>query len=446
MNNAVAEATKTPAVYLTAIFYVLLLPVMYFAAGGQFSFEAKVGKSPTGTMDSRVTHMESDEETNERILENLVIYPIIAGCLLLSFRSIRRSAMKMREFLLMSAWAFLSILWSQEPIASARNSVYLLINLGFAIYLSKRFPRERILQFVTCMGAIIVVANCLVSVALPRYGVSQTFGGVASWQGFISHKNLCSYMTVFLLSPAFFMEKRSVGNRVFMAVYFILSVGVVYMTQSRTGWVVLILALAFTAILRVVRRIGTADTAVVLLGAGACLVALAAATVGYLPALLNILGKDSSLNGRTEIWWAVFQSIVKRPLTGYGFHAFWRGLSGESANVTANLRWGVSFAHNGILEVWCELGIVGVGLVVWSFVRACKNAALCLRAKSPRFVEWYVLIIFLTVIVNIGEDTLLATAQFGWTLYIIACEGLAVEARSLRLARKQHAEEIPAPC
>jgi exopolysaccharide production protein ExoQ len=94
-------------------------------------------------------------------------------------------------------------------------------------------------------------------------------------------------------------------------------------------------------------------------------------------AALTLLGRDSTLTGRTQLWHECMVSILKRPMLGYGFDAFWRGMIGESARVTLAVHWLVPTAHNGALQLWLDLGAVGLTLFVVAFA--------VYTAKSLRF-------------------------------------------------------------
>ena len=71
----------------------------------------------------------------------------------------------------------------------------------------------------------------------------------------------------------------------------------------------------------------------------------------YLPRVLEGMGKNATLTGRTGIWGLLIRSIAKRPLLGYGYYAFWQGVKGESANVILATHWVFGYAHNGIIEI-----------------------------------------------------------------------------------------------
>ena len=83
--------------------------------------------------------------------------------------------------------------------------------------------------------------------------------------------------------------------------------------------------------------------------------------------------------GRTDIWVLVMRSIAKRPLLGYGYYAFWQGLKGESGNIIVAAHWVFGYAHNGVLEIWLQLGLVGTAL---SFVTLFQAIEKCLVLPS----------------------------------------------------------------
>ena len=90
--------------------------------------------------------------------------------------------------------------------------------------------------------------------------------------------------------------------------------------------------------------------------------------------ILALLGRDATLTGRSDIWREVWRAILKRPLLGYGFSAFWIGLKGEAFNVITMLGFVVLHAHNGFLEIMLELGGTGLASFGLSYLRACHLA------------------------------------------------------------------------
>jgi O-antigen ligase len=76
-------------------------------------------------------------------------------------------------------------------------------------------------------------------------------------------------------------------------------------------------------------------------------------------ALLSTMGRDPTLTGRTDLWRHVLD-MNRRPLIGTGFASFWLGPRLES--LWRIYWWQPTESHNGYLEIFLNLGWVGVVL------------------------------------------------------------------------------------
>jgi len=96
------------------------------------------------------------------------------------------------------------------------------------------------------------------------------------------------------------------------------------------------------------------------------------------------------------------------------------------------LHWVFGYAHNGILEIALQLGVVGVVLFLLTMGQAIRNAWMCSRGGRLGEVHWYVSILILTVLYNFDEATVVWPNDILSILYIVACCGLAEAAHDLR--------------
>jgi exopolysaccharide production protein ExoQ len=91
----------------------------------------------------------------------------------------------------------------------------------------------------------------------------------------------------------------------------------------------------------------------------------------------SALGRHSDLTGRTEIWTGVIASSGN-PLIGSGFESFWNTRSNIVAQNLPEIYDvdNLNSAHNGYLEVWLNLGWIGVcliaSIIIFGYRRACK--------------------------------------------------------------------------
>jgi exopolysaccharide production protein ExoQ len=89
--------------------------------------------------------------------------------------------------------------------------------------------------------------------------------------------------------------------------------------------------------------------------------------VGYLfgakAAITEALGRKANLTGRTEIWRIVIP-MAPNPIGGAGFETFWVGPRVAQAYSRIGGLDATNEAHNGYIEVYLNLGLLGVGLIV----------------------------------------------------------------------------------
>jgi exopolysaccharide production protein ExoQ len=106
---------------------------------------------------------------------------------------------------------------------------------------------------------------------------------------------------------------------------------------------------------------------------GLSLCALFADTGGT---MVHSLGRDPSLTGRTGIWKAVL-SLHSNPLLGAGFESFWLGE--RLQKVWDMTEKGIQEAHNGYLELYLNLGWIGVILLAWLIVTGYRHVLAVFR-------------------------------------------------------------------
>jgi exopolysaccharide production protein ExoQ len=91
--------------------------------------------------------------------------------------------------------------------------------------------------------------------------------------------------------------------------------------------------------------------------------------------LLEGMGKDPTLTGRTDIWKGLV-GMVGNPMIGAGYESFWLG--GRLAK-SHSLMWRLNEAHNGYLEIYLNLGWVGVTLLALVIVSGYRHAIAAVR-------------------------------------------------------------------
>lgn len=104
--------------------------------------------------------------------------------------------------------------------------------------------------------------------------------------------------------------------------------------------------------------------------AGATLVAVGAAAAGWLlrDRILAAFGKDADLTGRLGIWAKVWERAIQRPVAGNGFSSPWVPWVPGFDGWIVDHKLSVFHAHNMWLDVFFQLGLIGVILmaIAWA--------------------------------------------------------------------------------
>jgi exopolysaccharide production protein ExoQ len=414
-------------VYQQVLTWLLMLPLLNMVAKGALSF-----LNPTATAFNYQNAYLAKTAQGIRlpVVINLLL---LAGFAVAGNRKVRCALADNKVILLTLLFAGLSALWSADPMITLRMTIEVSLSTLFACYLSARMSTERLMSLLIILGVIAAFLSILLAVFLPQYGIFQGYGGGA-WQGICIHKNTLGMSMAFLLTPIFFVKRP----RALKIAYSALLLFLIAMSQSRSAWLETAGVLLFIAWLALFRRLRGKESLTLTLASVAMLIGIAVIGISHLAPIARMIGKDPTLTGRTGIYAAVLESIFKHPILGYGFGAFWK-FNPESLNIAIRIGWiNIGYAENGLLDLWLQVGAVGVGLVLIMFGRAVKQIAWLIRSPyySPR-IGWFSAVIVLELITNVGAGWLMAGETLDWALTLIACIGLAAEVRKINESKRQ---------
>jgi exopolysaccharide production protein ExoQ len=99
-------------------------------------------------------------------------------------------------------------------------------------------------------------------------------------------------------------------------------------------------------------------------------IAIAQSVFGVYDYLLHFLHKSSTLTDRTILWNELLKFEIN-PLLGTGFESFWLGARRES--LWAKLWWHPNQAHNGYLETYLNLGLIGLFILIGMLVATYRK-------------------------------------------------------------------------
>ncbi len=133
----------------------------------------------------------------------------------------------------------------------------------------------------------------------------------------------------------------------------------------------------------------------VLIPASFCLYLIVAFGFGGMGEMAAAVGKDPTLTDRTKIW-SLLLSMHTNPIIGTGYESFWLGPRLDRI-------WGlyggvINEAHNGYIELYLNLGLVGFfllgGLLVASYRNICKMLKPNTNIASLYLALWTIMLFY----------------------------------------------------
>jgi len=411
-----------------AIYWFLLLPMMFFAAVGKFSVLDLSDNSKLASEYGSLQTTDSGPPIHKYLA--FLVYIVVIFALIAFRKRLFQACAQNALMLALPILAIASTAWSQFPKVTVLYSGYIVLTTLFSIYIATRFTPERQIGLWLFNGTVALAASIAIVIVFPQAGVDAK-GFLGAWQGIYPHKNIAALMTVLFLIPVFSFEAKTKWHRTFRLLYTIFSLFFIVMTTARTGWLQTGIVLMSLVGLKFLRKFSSRDRPIVIFALVPLIVTVVVGATILAPYLAVLMGKDPTLTGRTEIWKACIASAMKRPWLGYGFFAFWNGLQGEAAN-TAMAAADISLgnAENGVLQMWLEIGLVGVAILAVMLIRTCRNAAkVIFRKDAPAYVDWYFGVVVFTLLSLVDGAKFLMPHALYWMMYVVADVGLAAEVR-----------------
>jgi O-antigen ligase len=318
--------------------------------------------------------------------------------------------------LALTGYAVFSSLWSYYPDATFRRAFALLLTTTFAFYLVLRFtPREllQMLAWALFLGAALsLVLVMLYPTSLIHYGALA-----GSWRGSFGHKNrLGRMMALAVVVFALLLIEKGGKSNWFNWAGLGLCGFMLAMSQSRTAWITAMALLLSIPVLRFLRgarlpmslRIGS----LLILG-----FAVSIAVTHFLVVGLEAVGRDLTFSGRTTIWTHSIHAGMSHPMLGAGYRAFW---TPEGASYVYARLWAVvGNGHNGYLDVWLELGFVGLSVFVVMFLTGISRAYSRLIKSEDIAGLFYALVMIYATIYSFTEKFLLEQSELTWMLIMV---------------------------
>ncbi|HEY6254322.1 MAG TPA: O-antigen ligase [Xanthobacteraceae bacterium] len=333
------------------------------------------------------------------------------------------------------AWCALSVVTSWEPMLAARRVVFMLVIMGIA-GMALLLPKG-LRQFSDLMAAaaLIVLAACYLGLLLvPSLAMHQLTDFLeaehaGSWRGVFAHKNEAgAAMVLFVFIGLFVARMRSLvlgGSIVALASMFLV------FSHSKTALGMLPLVLVVSAIVARARRPAVGIAIAVGIAVAINLFSIGSILFEPVHSLVEQVMPDPSFTGRTDIWRFALEHLAERPITGYGFSAFW---GTEPVVYAMDQTWATAAAdaHNAYLNLAVTIGIPGLALVIlWVIILPLVDY--CGQPKDAHTRPLQTLFLRMCLFAaytSCFESAILQQANMVWFMGLTAAFGLRYLAHS----------------
>ena len=274
---------------------------------------------------------------------------------------------------LLPLYAVVSVFWSRVPYVTVHDGVEWLCTVWIAIIVARRItPRQ---FMIAMMLAELFTGICSLIVAR-KENVGMT-GEVAFSGIFLSKNSQAWHVSVLILASFSCLTDKALGRMLRLLSLAGLVIGMIIVIKARSLGALLTVVLALGVYccilcaallpLRLRSVYFTILLILILMAVGGLGLILANADTG---ALLNSVGKNSTLTGRSILWAEAWNMINLHPLSGMGLGGFWQQEFVEAEGMWRAMkivsRAGFQF-HNSYLNYGVDLGYPGMALFIITF-------------------------------------------------------------------------------
>lgn len=327
-------------------------------------------------------------------------------------------------------WFVVSVLFATYPDLAGRRLLLAAFTVCNSVaLLLLPLSREHFARLLA-LAALVILGLCYAGVLLrPQYSIHQATDVVepilaGNWRGAFTHKNGAGAAMAVLIFIGIFVAR--VSSRMLGIAITALAAFFLVFTQAKSplGMLPLVLLMAYL----VVHLRSPALKVLLVVGTPLALNLLTIGSVAFpgIEALLESFMSDTSYTGRDEIWEFALNHIAQRPVTGFGFQAFW-GTS--ELVVDGNIResWGyrASDAHNAYLNLAVMTGVVGLLIaLVWIVAQPLADVIHNQASRTDPLTLLFVQIWLLGLMLAAFESVFFAGGGGLWAMMIMSIVGL----------------------
>lgn len=352
------------------------------------------------------------------------------------------------SLLVFAGWAGISLVWSEYQWVTLGGVSYLVAYAFVGVFIA--LTRDTI-QIVRSWGDVLrvvlgvslvieVFSGILIDAPIPFLGVQGRIAELGPISGVLHTRNQLGLLAL-VGAVSFATELRTRSVRPLVGVLSLIGAGLcIALTRSAivigTAGVVLVAAAVLYGIRRV-RADRRQTWQFAILGAA---VALIVAGWLFRGPIVRLFNAEGALTYRLNLWQQIVALLPGSTIEGWGWAGRWRPDVAPYLALSANGTRPASSALNAFLDVWFQLGLIGLVLFVGMLGLAFTRSWLLAGRRRSVIYAWPALVLIALLLMSLAESSILV--EFGWMTFVVCC---VTASRELSWRSALRAPPVPEP-
>ncbi len=359
------------------------LPIIWMTLIGSRPLSVMLGFQPTGS------NVQLEGSPVDAAIFGILTLGAIA-VLVRRGRRVRALLLANWPIVFYFVFCLISVSWSFHPDVSLKRWIKATGDLAMVLVIvTDREPIVAFKRLISRLGFVLLPLSVLLIKYYPYIGRASAPNGEMMNTGVTTDKNMLGVMllvlsmgTLWHVITLFRAKGQPNRRRHLMAQVTLLAFGIALLRMAHSSTSIACFILGGGLIVATnLRWFRNRPARVHVLCVAILVAGVMTLWLGGVGSVAEALGRQSTLSGRTAIWAAVIPA-AGNPLVGSGFEGFW--ISPDVVKFqTALVGWWhpeyLNEAHNGYIEVYLNLGIIGVGLIATILITGYFRAAKALR-------------------------------------------------------------------
>ena len=360
------------------------------------------------------------DKSNSNVVNQLLSFIYIVSLLSLAGKQdqIRTFILKEKYLTIFLIWGLLSVVWSNYSVISLKRWITLfgevIVCLAALIHFRWSEVALRTFRLIVCLYLPLTI----LSVIFVPAAIQWEF---PAWRGLADTKNNLGQVTLFSILLLLTIIPYNKGRPINALHYLMLGFAFIAYLGARSTTSFLIGAVLLTIcgalyVARMMMQEKVARTYALFIIVGGVLLGAFIVVVApeVLSGLFGLFGKDLSFSGRVDLWAAVLDTTKGKVITGWGIGGFWVNDAPHLRPLFEEFVWVPNQAHQGYIDIYNQVGIVGLGILVVMIFAYFKRL---MYLRKGQLWKW----LFIGVLIlNVQESVFFRPRHIGHFMFLFA--------------------------